>query len=173
MCGVLEAVAVAGLGMSVMGQQRQAAAARAQANYQAQVQRNNEIIANRRADQILAEGQEERRRRKAQIGQLSASQTASLAAQGVDVTTGSAVDLLADTAALGEVELQEIDRVAELEAYNMRVQAQNYASQAGLFDAQARNSSGTLSSAGRLLTGAADIGSRIYERHRPAETLMA
>ena len=165
-------IAVAGLVMSAYGDMQQSKAAKSQANYQAAVSRNNRIIADRNAADIEKQGKEDANRHRAKVRQMEANQIAGLAGQGVDVTQGTSIDLLADTAELGEFDAQVIESNAGREAYNARVQGMNHGSQAGLYDAKASAQNPTMAGATSLLSGAGQVSDRWNSASttKPAET---
>lgn len=139
MCGPT-VMAIASIGSTIMstyGAYQQAKAQKQQAEYQSAVARNNQIIAERNAKEIEKQGKTEANRYRARVEQLSAEQTVGLAGQGVDVTEGTSIDLLSDTAELGEFDAKKIESNAGRQAYNARVQGMNYGAQAGLYSAQA------------------------------------
>ena len=144
---------------SAIGQSRQAAAQRQQAAYQARVAENNAITANRLADDSLQRGQIEEQRSRQQTRALQGRQVAALTASGVDVASGSALDIVSDTAAVGEIDALTIRDNAAREAWQRRVQAQDFTNQGALFNAEAAASSG-LAPVGTLLTGIGGIADR-------------
>lgn len=161
----------------------------AQANYQAQVARNNQIIAERnavrhqeiserRASEIEKQGEREANQYRRKVREFSANQLVTMAGQGADVTVGSNVDLLADTARLGEFDAQTIEYNANkagedtrykgaMDAYSARVQGSNYGASAGLYESQsanyksqASNVSPFFSGISGLLQGASTVSSK-------------
>lgn len=151
---------VAGLAMSAYGMYNQSKAAQGEADYQAGVARNNQIIANRNAESIEKQGEMEANQYRARVRQMQADQTVGLAGQGVDVSEGTSVDLLADTAELGEFDAQVIKSNAGREAYNAKVQGMNYESQAGLYDAKSSSQNPLFSAGTTLLSGAGQVADR-------------
>lgn len=85
---------------------------------------------------------------------LMASQRAATAASGIDVESGSAVDIRADSAVQGEL-------MALSSLYQSTSQASNYAAQAKLFGMQARNArmAGYIGITSTLLGGASNVAS--------------
>lgn len=108
-----------------------------QANYNARVAKNNATIANQNAvyseeageAKTQAQGQKE-------AGQLGAIKTG-LAANGVDVNSGSALDVQTGQRATGALDEQTIANNTELEAYGYRSQATGYEATAKLDSAEA------------------------------------
>jgi hypothetical protein len=151
---------VAGLAMSVYGAYNQSRAQQDDAEYQAAVSRNNKIISDRNAKEIEDQGRLEANRYRARVRQLEADQVVGLAGQGVDVTEGTSIDLLADTGELGELDAQIIESNAGREAYNARVQGMNYEAQAGLYQSRADAQSPLFSAGTTLLSGAGQVADR-------------
>lgn len=163
------ATSVAGTAMSAIGQGQaasaQAAAQSQAASYQAQVARNAQTVANWNADNARKVGiiNEDQQRQK--TGLISGAQKAALAAQGGDVTSGSAVDILGDTARAGEMDAQTIRSNAARTAWGYQVQASGAGAQAGLLDMQsqvAANSTANLpfGIGSTLLGGASSVASK-------------
>lgn len=177
MCGVAEgalALAAVSTAMGAYGMYAQGQQQKAQAEYQAAVANNNAIIAeqnaqiqDRAAQDALSRGRIEEQQHRLKVAQIKGTQRSALAASGVAVDTDSALDVLADTAMLGEMDALTIRNNAERESYNFQVGAYNARAQAGNFRAEsgllsmagsnaARN--GTWGAATTLIGGAAQIG---------------
>lgn len=73
-----------------------------------------------------AAADEVRRRNRQALG----TQTAAAAANGADISTGSALDIFGDTAQFGELDALTTVNNAQREAYGYEVQASNYKAQA-------------------------------------------
>lgn len=155
----------AGLAMSAVGAAQTSAARQEQAEFQSKVATNNRILAEREATQIEKRGKDAASLHKLQAEQLASRQLVSLAGQGVDVSEGSSVDLLADTAELAEFDAAVIRGNAAREAYNMRVQAANFGNQSNLFTATADNESPLFAGTSTLLQGAGSVAANWYERN--------
>jgi hypothetical protein len=156
------ASSVAGTAFSVMGQMQQADAARKSGEYQAAVARNNQIIAERRATQVEAEGKIAADKKRQDAARLAGRQRAVLAGNGVLVDYGSALDITSDTAAYGELDALNTKYAYDNEAYNARVQGSNFAAEAGLQDFKAASSDASLAVAGTLLAGAGSVADKWY-----------
>jgi hypothetical protein len=109
------------------------------ANYQAQLARNNQMIAEGYAQRALQQGQVDAQNQRFKTAATLGSQRASLASQGGDVDSGSPLDLQADTARIGEYNAQAVRNNAALKAYGYRVQGYNSAADANRYDAEAAN----------------------------------
>ena len=68
-----------------------------------------------------AQAQEQRRRTR----QLAGTQAATMSASGIDLSTAGALDILGDTAAMGELDALTMVNNASREAYGYRMQAEN------------------------------------------------
>lgn len=134
-------------------------ARKSQAKFQAQVAQNNVIIADRKAVDAVKRGEVEARKHAAKVEQFQATQTVSLASQGVDITTGTSVDLLADTAELGAIDEQVIRHNSAREAYEHRVNAQTAQNQSTLFQAKAGAESPLLAGTSALASSLASSAS--------------
>lgn len=161
MCDVaIASMVMTGVGtlMQMSAQSQAASAQAAQANYQAQVAENNRITSERLAADAEQRGELDVRRHRQQVEQLKGRQVAALAASGVDVASGSPLDVLADTAGLGAIDAQTIRHNAAREAWQHRVQGSNQRNQAELLRFQADNTSS--GAAGTLLTGIGGIADK-------------
>ena len=156
------AMSAIGTGMSVIGQANRAQADAAQANYMAQVARNNQILADRNSALALQQGQVQEDRQRLKTAQLLGSQRAVLAAQGGDVNAGSNLDLLGDTARAGESDVQTIRNNAAQQAYGYQLQGESAGGQASLYSANAANTMANLpyGIGSSLLGGASSIADR-------------
>ena len=147
--------AVASAGSLVMG----GIAASNNANYQAQVAQNNAQIAQQNANAAMAAGaqkvQMEGMKNAAKMGAVKAAQ----AANGVDVNTGSNVDVQVSERQIGDLDEQQTQHNAQLQAYGYRTQASNFQAEAGLDQARADQAipGSILSAGGGLLSSASGI----------------
>lgn len=130
--------------VSAVGAVQQSNAQSAQAKYYAGVARNNEILAKRAADDARERGRIDELNQRIKTSQLVGRQRASLAANGVDVGTGSAIDLIEDTFKIGETDALTIRANAERDASAYLAQASGFRGEAGLYDASRRNIRGAL-----------------------------
>ena len=143
--------------------QRQAAAAKAQEyEYQAKVDDNNRKVALWKAQDAKDRGAKEEASLRTKVAALKGRQKSALAASGVEIGDGSALDILADTAALGELDALTIRSNAEREAYENKVNASNLAANAGMKRMGATNSliAGKINAQTSLLSGAGSIASK-------------
>lgn len=113
--GVLGAKTVA----DVVGQTKAGNAAKSTGDY-------NAAVAELQAKDAISRGKYDEERFRQGVKLLIGSQRAGFAAQGVDVGVGTAVDVQADAAFLGELDAQQIKRNAAREAWGYEVEAENY-----------------------------------------------
>lgn len=85
----------------------------------------NAEIAEIQAKDAIARGKVEEKKSRRVTEQVIAGQRVSLAAQGVDVNRGSAVDVQADAAYLGELDALTIRNNAAKEAWGFRTQSED------------------------------------------------
>jgi hypothetical protein len=132
------------------------------ARYSAEVAANNAKIANQNAAYARAAGEtkayDEALKQRAQAGAI----TAALAANGMDVNSGSALDVRETGREVGETDVERQRSNAALQAYGYRTQATNFEAQSQLDKAQAENeaTAGWLKGLGGTLSGLSSIGSK-------------
>lgn len=156
----LPALGIAGAAISAGGTILGGIASGNAASYQATVARNNAVIANQNAAYATAAGQQQAEQQglkgAAAVGRIKASQ----AANGVDVNTGSAVDVQKSQAEESQLDTETVLNNAELQAYGYRSQATNFTAQAGLEQTQAEEApiGAGLAAGGGLLSSASSVG---------------
>lgn len=121
---------VIGGGMQYMAQKQAGAAQSNALRYQADVDQNNKIITDQLAKDAIDRGRTEEQMHRIKIGQLKSEQLNAFAKNGVETDSGSALDVLSDTAMIGELEALTIRNNAEREAYGYKVQGMNYSASA-------------------------------------------
>ena len=99
---IMIASTVAQAGMQAYGQHQAGKAAKRQGQYEARILEFNAGLAESQASDALARGREVESLARTDTKRLIGSQRTALAAQGIEVGSGSAVDVQADAAALGE-----------------------------------------------------------------------
>lgn len=155
----LIATTIASTGMSMISGYQQSQAQSDYYDYQSQVAADNAELAQQYADNALATGdaaeQETRRATAALMGQ----QRAGYGASGVLVDSGSAANVTADTAMLGELDAQTVKNDAQWTAYGYLVQGVNYENSSALYASSAANAetAGYTSMATSLLSGASSV----------------
>ena len=169
--GISEGLAVAGVAASVVGAGvgavgaiSQANASSASASYNAEVAANNQVAANQSAQAALQEGQVAQQQKAYQEDVLVGQEKAGLAANGVDVGSGSAVDILSDTKAAGELDQLTILNNAARTSVGFTNQGINYGNQANINEAasQAALTGGDLAATSDVIKGAGAVASTWY-----------
>ncbi len=156
----LAATAVAAIGQGVG-----AMSASKQANYQAKVAGANAKRESQAAIDAIERGNIETRKFQRRAGQEMGQQNAALAANGIDITFGSAADVRGDTAMFAQEDSQAIQENARREAMGYDINAVNYLSEAKSQRSAAR---------GALVQGAFGVASTVlggatqYSRMRRA-----
>lgn len=127
---VMTALAIGGLALSAFGAVQQGRATKKAgtlANEAAQAEAGiidyNAAVADQQAADALTRGQEQEQQVRSATRQVIGSQRAGFAAQGVDIGVGSAVDVQADAAFLGELDALTVATNAAREAHGFAVQA--------------------------------------------------
>lgn len=158
------AATVASTALGVMGSVQQGQAASSQAAYQAQVARNNAILAERAAKDAEDRGRVAALNQRNRTKQLIGRQRAQLAANGVLVDRGSALDIVADTAQIGETDALTIENNADREAANYRAQGSNFTADAqlSLLRGKSAVNSSYFQSGGVALDGLGQVASKWY-----------
>jgi hypothetical protein len=128
--GVGVASGVAGGVVGGVSSYQQGKAQQAQYNYQAKVNEENAKIAQENANVQRQQGIEEARLQRIKAASTIGAQKTAMAANGVDITQGTAVDVISDTAAMGELDALQTQ-------YNYEMKARGYEAQAGNFQNQA------------------------------------
>jgi hypothetical protein len=100
---------------------------KAQGDYEQGVYSRNEGMSKLMAEDAIFRGKKAEKSQRETIRQTIGSQRAALAAQNVDLESGSALDVQQDTAALGAEDVLAIRNNAWREAWGYRVQASEYA----------------------------------------------
>jgi hypothetical protein len=113
-------------------EQAAGAAAQAAANDQADLSDYNAEVADLQAQDALARGAEQESRYRTQVRAAISTQRATLAANDVAVGFGSAADVQADAAYLGELDALTIRTNAAREAWGYQVQAADLHRQAAI-----------------------------------------
>ncbi len=104
---------------------QQASAYESEGNYQKSIANINARFSKLNAQDAIKRGGKEAEQLKKQAKQLIGTQRVNLAAQGIDVESGSALDVQTDTAELAEIDAMTIRNNAWKEAWGYRVQAMN------------------------------------------------
>lgn len=121
MCEPTTILMVASLATTVVGGAVAYDASRKAESYNNQVAKQNKAVAEAQAVDAERLGQLEGNERRLQMRMQIANQTVGFAAQNVE-QTGTALDILGDTAMFGEVDIQRIQAGAARKAWGYRMQ---------------------------------------------------
>lgn len=161
MCEAVTAGAlVASVLVSAYGAYSQGQAASAAASAQAQQAENNARVAEQQAQDAGQRGAIAEQNQRRQTQQMLGQQRAGFGASGLDMASGSSLDVLGDTAMMGEWDALSVRNNYEREAWGYRVQAQNFTNSAAVASSTASNSAtaGWIGAGSSLLSGAAQYG---------------
>ncbi len=156
------ATAVIGTGVSVAGAMQQGQAQKAASDYQVQVARNNQVVAQQNAqavqDQAAVKAQATQRMGDIKLG----AQRAAMGASGVGLDSGSALDVTGSTAQQTSLATANDGYQGQLAAYGYQNQANNFGSQAGMAAAAGENASsaGTVNAFSTFLSGASQVAGK-------------
>lgn len=149
---------ILGTGVSVVGAIMQGQQNQAMADYQSKVAENQATVAGYQAKEATRQGAIEEKQQRLRVAQIKGQQRTGFAGAGVTVDSGSSMDILADTAYLGEQDALTIRHNAAMKGWSLKAQAANYSAQSGMYSAQGSNAytSGLINAGGSLLSGAGD-----------------
>lgn len=151
----------------VLGAIQQGKAATASANYNAavagvnaeQAKKNSELA----SEAGMAQEAMQERKTRAEVGQIKANQAAS----GLDVNSGSALDVRSSAAELGELDALTVRSNATKEAYGYSTQASSFEAQQGLDVSEAKNdTTAGYTNAASTFLGAASTGTSNYLKYQ-------
>ncbi len=111
---------------SLLGDAANAERTAIQSENQALVAENNATLADYDAASAIQEGAKSVQRSQLATADLKSRQRVALAANGVDITTGSANDVLTSTDVVGQIDANTIEDNALRSAWGYRTQAQSY-----------------------------------------------
>lgn len=166
MCTGAEGMMVAGMGMQAAGAYSNSSNAKGAYGAQSQVASNNAQIARWQAQDALARGDRAAIQVRTKGNQLKGAQRAAMAANGVDVGTGSALDILTDTDFTTALDANTVKDNAAKEAWALRNQAAGFTADSSILNARADAENPTLALGGSLLTSAGKAGA--YWNAKPA-----
>lgn len=165
MCvGIEVALGIMSAGIGAVGAMQQADAAAASADYNAQVQANNAIIARDNAADARRRGVVEEQANQRKTKQTLGTQRAVMASRYVDMGSGSSLEILGDTAMFGKLDSLKIRDAHIREERSHRTQAMNFDAQSELsrMEADSHRQAGPIAALGKVTGGFANIrGMRI------------
>lgn len=143
---------------SVSGQLTNANAIQAQGRYQSSILNQNATLTDQQAADAIVRGDLQAGQAGAATRQAIGQGRAGFAAQGIDVGTGSPLDVTNNAETLSALDIATIKNNAAREAWGYKVQGQNFKTQAGITSLAATNAAdGARTGAfNTLLTGASN-----------------
>lgn len=153
------ALQTGGMITSAIGSYNSAQISKINLNTQATIAESNARIAELGAQSALMRGQKQASGLMLKAGQLKSRQRASMAANGVSLGEGNAVELQASTDIMAQIDKNTIETNAVYEAFGYRSNAVNYQNDALMRRASASAISPMGAAAGTLLGSAGSVAS--------------
>lgn len=147
-----------------MGAYSQAQGQKAALRAEAQIQSNNATLAEWQAEDAIARGETAAVQVQQQGAQLKGRQRAGMAANGVDLSYGSAMQVINDTDYLAAVDASQTTANAAREAWGYRMEARQLTDRSKAASAGASQVSPWLSAGTSLLGSATQAADRWYAR---------
>lgn len=122
----------------------------------------NARLADMQSDSVRLRGAREEQQVRMRTTQLKSAQKVSMAANGIDLGSQSAVNVLTSTDVMGEIDANTAAANALREAWGYKTQATGHRSEAALTRAQAKGVNPFSEASGTLLTGASSIAMNRY-----------
>lgn len=143
----------------------QSKAQKSEGAFQSSVFESNARMADAQAEDAIFRGDQDAARQRENVKKLIGAQRASEGAQGIEVNSGSALDVQADTAGQGAVDELTIKNNAWREAFGYRVQANDLRTQSQFTKLSAANKSRNT-----ILTAGMNIASDAASAYRQTKT---
>lgn len=147
---------------SAFGSYYGAKAQKAQLQAQATINELNAKLAEQSAQYEFQRAEKKEQASRLQTAMTKSSQRVAMAANGMDLGSASAVELLTSTDVLGEMDAQQIQKDAIYSAWGYRTQSTSYLSTALMNRAGASGISPYTSAANSLLSGAGNVAQTWY-----------
>jgi hypothetical protein len=159
LAAVSATAAVAGAGVSAYGMVQSGQAASDNAKFQSQVAANNALIAKQNADYTAKAGEEAATEQSLKGAAISGRIKGALAANAVDVNSGSALDVQETQKDTNQLDTETVMNNALLKAYGYRTQQTNFDASSGLLTSEAgQDTTGAdLAAGGGLLSKVSSI----------------
>lgn len=155
----LGALGAGAAAISAIGAATSAVAQGQASSYQSQVAKNNQQIAGQNANYAASQGAQQVNQEAMQVRGQIGQQKAAQASSGLDVNSGSAVDVRASTAQLGQQSIANVRNSGARQVYGYTTQGQNFGEQAAMDQAQADQApvSAALGATSSLLSSSSGI----------------
>lgn len=147
--------------------------------FQADISQLNAVQAEFTAQQILRVGQQKQGQVSLRAGKIKSSQRASMAARGIDLGVGSAVETIATTDLMKEIDMLTVNAETVRSAEAARLQRQNYLTASAMQDVSASNLMGSAASispfmaAGTSILGSAGSVANAWYQDRKLAAMAA
>ncbi|UOF77178.1 coil containing protein [Caudoviricetes sp.] len=125
--------------MTIAGQQQQARAVQKANEYNAQIARNNAIKAEENVRKTQLEGMKQEEAQRIKTANLLGEQKAGFGASGVMLNSGSALDVQASTAYMGQEDLLSIRTNNQAQQDRLRQQGADFTNQSNLLITEGKN----------------------------------
>lgn len=152
----------AGMAASTAGAYKTAAGQKAALKYQANVAANNAEMADAQAQAAIVAGQREEQAVRLKTASTLADQKAIAAANGVDIGSGSPLELMASTKIFGEDDALTVRDNANRTAWAYRQQGRGFRNEAAMDRSAAGSISPWMSAGTSLLTSAGAVSDKWY-----------
>jgi hypothetical protein len=155
-------LAAASAGTAAVGAVQGGIATKNAMNYRAAVAKNNQVIAEQNREYALQSGSAQAATQALKGRAVGGAIKAKQAASGVDVNTGSAVDVQEAQREQSQLDVETVLNNANLSAYGYRVKGDNYAAEAKMDEAagEQAETAGYLKGAAGLLGAASSLGGK-------------
>lgn len=155
-----------GAAMGTVGTYYSAKSAKLSLQSQARMDELNAELAEKAAQVELANGQRQAQGVKMKTAQLKSAQRATMAANGIDLGSDTAVNILSTTDYMGEVDANTVEANSVRSAFGYRAQAVNSSNNASSARASARGISPVGTATGTLLSSAGQVAGSWYSLNK-------
>lgn len=130
--------------------------------FQSTIAKKNAAIAEMQSKDAMLRGVKDEQNVRMRTAQVASTQRASMAARGIDIGEGSPLNILTDTAFMGERDALTARDNSAKEVWGFQTQAQNYRDNASVLDWRADQTSPGTDAFATLLTGGGKVASSWY-----------
>lgn len=163
MCSPAIALMAAGAGAGAYGAYSAQSAQNKALEYQAKLQERNASIADIQAEDAAVRGALAEKQLAGKVAQLKGTQRAAFGASGVTVGEGTALQTVADTAAMGAVDAVTLRYNTALEVWGKKAEAGGYRAEAAV-NRMGKGSPGQAAALSLLSSGASVGGSMLANK---------
>lgn len=156
----------AGVAMSAIGSFYSAQAQKEELSFQARMSEINARLAESQSQNALLAGQREEQKSRLEVANFKSRQRASMGANGIDLSQGSAQNILNSTDLMGEIDANQISANAIASAWGYKVNAVSLQGQADRSRTASSAVSPYGSAATTLLGGAGQVASTWYTMNK-------